>query len=92
MWCIATRVVPRRTAKEDSTYQASQYVDFVKEHSLLLVVHVALSEHLHCSLGASVSVHTHSDLSECAYIHTRSLERMLVAMSCLPLPSIFPIL
>jgi hypothetical protein len=57
-------VLKERTAKDEDTYQAAQYVNFVKEHFLLIIVHVTLSKDLNCSLGTSVSVHTHPDFSE----------------------------
>ena len=53
-----------------AAYQISQYVDFVKEHFLLILVHMALSQHLNCSLGPCISVHTHSHFSEGAYAVT----------------------
>lgn len=49
------------------TYQLTQYVDFVKEHFLLVLVHVALSQYLNCSLGTCFSVHTHPHFSESTY-------------------------
>ena len=46
------------------TYQMSQNVDLVKEHFLLIFVHMTLSEDLDSSLSASLSVYTHSNFSE----------------------------
>jgi hypothetical protein len=53
-----------RTGIEECTYQLTQDIDFIKEHFLLIIVHVALSQNLHCSLGTCLSVHTHPHLSE----------------------------
>lgn len=75
-----------RLRRELETYQISQYVDFVKEHFLLIFVHMALSKHLHCSLSSSISVHTHSYFSESTYADDQHVFRVL------PLPSILPIL
>ena len=55
-------------SENDTTYQVSQYVNFVKEHFLLILVHVSLPEDLDCSLRASVSVDAHPDLAERTYI------------------------
>ncbi len=55
----------RRQRYMVETYQVSQYVNFVKEHFLLVFVHMRLSQHLDCSLSTSVSVNAHSHLTEC---------------------------
>ena len=49
---------------EICTYDFFEDVDFVEEHTLLVLVHIALSEDLDGSLGTGLSVHTHTDLSE----------------------------
>lgn len=46
------------------TYNVLENVDLIEEHSLLIVVHVALAEHLDSTLGARLSVHAHSHLAE----------------------------
>ena len=55
-------------SENDWTYQISQYVNFVKEHFLLILVHVSLPEDLDGSLRAGVSVDAHSDFAERTYI------------------------
>ena len=49
---------------EICTYDFFEDVDFVEEHTLFVLVHVALSEDLDGSLGAGLSVHAHTDLSK----------------------------
>ena len=50
----------------EQTYQSSEDVDFIEEHSLLILVHVTLSEDLYSSLSSSLSVNAHSDLTKSA--------------------------
>ena len=58
-------VVSQKTAhRRKETYDFFQNVDFVEEHSLLFLVHVALSEHLDGTLGLGLSVDAHADLAE----------------------------
>jgi hypothetical protein len=57
----------RAQANLGSTYQFSQDVDFVEEHFLLVVVHVALPQNFDGSLSSSISVHAHSHLSKGTY-------------------------
>ena len=52
------------------TYDVLENVDLVEEHALLILVHVALAKHLHCTLGARLSVHTHAHLTKRAYCTT----------------------
>ena len=49
-----------------STYDASQNVDFVEEHLLLVLVHVGLAEDLDGTLSVGVPGHAHPDLAESA--------------------------
>lgn len=86
--CALTLGHTPRDVEEEAreTYQISQYVDFVKEHFLLIFIHVALPEDLHGSLSPGVSVNTHPHLAEGAYAVTLSKYERL------PLPSILPIL
>jgi len=49
-------------------YQATEDVDLIEEHLLLVLVHVALLEHFDRALGAGLSVLAHPDLSEGAYV------------------------
>ena len=65
------RVAASKEERNDSimsTYQVSQYVDFVEEHFLLVFIHVALSEDLNCSLSACITVYTHPNLAEGTYL------------------------
>ena len=50
--------------QDAGTYNFLEDVDLVEEHSLLVLVHVALSEHLHSSLGIGLSVDTHAHLTK----------------------------
>ena len=49
------------------TYDFFQDVDLVEKHALLVIVHVALAQHFHRTLGARLSVHAHAHFSEGAY-------------------------
>ena len=51
----------------DITHNFFEDVDLVEEHTLLVVVHVTLAEHLNSTLGARLSMHAHTDLSESTY-------------------------
>ena len=51
---------------QSSTYDFLEDVDFIEKHALLVVVHVALTEHLDGTLSARLSVHTHAHLTESA--------------------------
>ena len=51
---------------QSSTYNFLEDVDFIEKHALLVVVHVALTEHLDGTLSARLSVHTHAHLTESA--------------------------
>ena len=46
------------------TYNLLQNVDFVEKHTLLILVHVALSQNLDSSLSIGLSVNAHADLSK----------------------------
>ena len=46
------------------THNFFEDVDLVEEHTLLIVVHMALTEHLDSTLGAGLTMHAHTDLSE----------------------------
>ena len=48
------------------TYDFFQDVDLVEKHALLVIVHVALAQHFHRTLGARLSVHAHAHFSESA--------------------------
>ena len=61
-------------ARKD-TYQVSQYVNFVKEHFLLVLVHVCLSQHLDSSLSTGISMNAHSHLTESTYIDMRAISK-----------------
>ena len=49
------------------TYDFFEDVDLIEKHSLLVVVHVALTQDFDGALGTWLSVHTHAHLSECAW-------------------------
>jgi len=46
------------------TYNLLEDVDLVEKHALLILVHVALPEHLDGSLRVGLSVDAHADLAE----------------------------
>ena len=46
------------------TYNVLENVDLIEEHSLLIVIHVALAEHLNGTLSTRLSVHAHAHLTE----------------------------
>lgn len=43
-----------------------QVVDLIEKHLLLVIVHVRLSENLHCSLGARLTMDANTDFAESA--------------------------
>ena len=49
-----------------ATYDLLEDVDLVEKHALLVLVHVALAEHLNGTLRTRLSVHAHSHLAESA--------------------------
>ena len=46
------------------TYDFLEDINLVKEHALLIVVHMALSENLDGALGTGLSVNAHSHFTE----------------------------
>ena len=46
------------------TYNFLEDVDLIEKHTLLVVVHVALTKHLDGALSSRFSVHAHTDLTE----------------------------
>jgi hypothetical protein len=56
------------------TYDLLKNVDLVEEHALLVVVHVALAQHLHCALRSRLPVHAHAHFTESTYLSSSSQE------------------
>ena len=56
-----------KTIYRRHAYNFLEDVDLVEKHSLLILVHVALSEDLDGSLGIGFSVDAHTHLSEGTY-------------------------
>ena len=50
--------------RKKGPYNFLEDVDLVEKHALLVVVHVALAEHLDGALGARLAVHAHTHLTE----------------------------
>ena len=50
--------------QDAGTYNFLEDVDLVEEHSLLVLVHVRLAQHLNSSLSTAVSVDAEADLTE----------------------------
>ena len=53
-----------RLDRKTGTYNFLEDVDLVEKHALLVVVHVALAEHLDGALGARLAVHAHAHFTE----------------------------
>ena len=65
-----------KTSKKQwrGTYNVLEDVDLVEEHTLLVLVHVALAEHLDGTLSARVSLHAHAHLAESACKNQKLVE------------------
>ena len=50
--------------EKSGTYDFLEDVDLVEEHALLVIIHVALSEHLHGTLSTRLSMHAHAHLTK----------------------------
>jgi hypothetical protein len=48
----------------ERTYDFLENIDLVEKHALLILVHVALSQHLDSTLSAGLSVDAHAHLAE----------------------------
>ena len=59
---IVSHEILQRGASD--TYNFLEDVDLVEKHALLVLVHVALAEHLHGALSTVFSVNAHADLAE----------------------------
>ena len=66
----------------DFTYNFFKDVDLVEEHTLLVIVHVTLTEYFDGTLGARFSVYAHTDLSKSTYykiqVDVRKLPRLKI--------------
>ena len=47
-----------------SAYNSFQHVDFIEKQCLLLLIHIAFTEHFYSALGARLSMHALSHLTE----------------------------
>jgi hypothetical protein len=44
-----------------------EYVDFIKKHSLFVIIHMRFSQNFHSWLGTTFSVYTDSDFTKCSW-------------------------
>lgn len=73
----------------EAAYDFLKNIDLVEKHALLVLVHMALAENLHCTLGAGLAMHTHSNFTKSAYVVLQTISDQEETQATYPFPKSF---